>query len=138
MNAQSEIPYLLRGVAPVGTDSSLLVSSSRYLNHARLREWLAMICLRRNGPDFPPQAEMYEFVYEGQKVRLECGGGGDPSRTSTTRKDKTQECIVHVSGIEIPPGLVNKGDNLLTLIVKAFEAHWRPYISGDLVVEFKM
>ena len=69
MNAQSEIPYLLRGVAPIGTDSSLLVSSSRYLNHARLREWLAMICLRRNGPDFPPQAEMYEFVTIINEIR---------------------------------------------------------------------
>lgn len=62
MNAKNDVPYLLRGVLPVATESSLLVSSSRYLNHARLREWLAMICLRRNGPDFPPQAEMYEFV----------------------------------------------------------------------------
>lgn len=62
MNAKNDVPYLLRGVMPVATESSLLVSSSKYLNHARLREWLAMICLRRNGPDFPPQAEMYEFV----------------------------------------------------------------------------
>jgi ubiquinone biosynthesis protein Coq4 len=62
MNAKNDVPYLLRGVLPAGTDSSVLVSSSKYLNHARLREWLAMICLRRNGPDFPPQAEMYEFV----------------------------------------------------------------------------
>ena len=58
----AEIPYLLRGVMPVGTDSSVLVSSSKYLNNARLREWLAMICLRRNGADMPPQAEMYEFL----------------------------------------------------------------------------
>lgn len=62
MTADSDIPYLLRGVMPATTESSLLVSSSKYLNNARLREWLAMICLRRNGPDFPPQAEMYEFV----------------------------------------------------------------------------
>jgi ubiquinone biosynthesis protein Coq4 len=62
VNAKNELPYLLRGVAPVGTDSSLLISSSKYLNHARLRDWIAMICLRRNGPDFPAQAEMYEFV----------------------------------------------------------------------------
>lgn len=57
-----DIPYLLRGVVPVTTESSLLISSSKYLNNPRMREWIAMICLRRNGPDFPPQAEMYEFV----------------------------------------------------------------------------
>lgn len=58
----ADLPYLLRGVMPVGTDSSVLVSSSKYLNNPRLREWLAMICLRRNGADMPPQAEMYEFL----------------------------------------------------------------------------
>lgn len=57
-----DIPYLLRGVVPVETSSSLLVSSSKYLNNARLREWLGMIALRRNGPDFPPPAEMHELL----------------------------------------------------------------------------
>lgn len=57
----SEIPYLLRGVTPVETESSILVSSSKYLNHPRLREWIAMIALKRNGPDMPPQAEMHEL-----------------------------------------------------------------------------
>jgi len=57
-----DIPYLLRGMTPVGTDSSVLVSSSKYLNNARMREWVATILLRRNGPDVPPPAEMYEFV----------------------------------------------------------------------------
>jgi ubiquinone biosynthesis protein COQ4 len=56
-----DIPYLLRGVVPVETESSVLVSSSKYLNHPRLREWVATIVLRRNGPDFPPQAEMHEL-----------------------------------------------------------------------------
>lgn len=56
------IPYLLRGVVPVETLSSTLVSSSRYLNNHRLRDWLAMILLRKNGPDMPPQAEMHEFL----------------------------------------------------------------------------
>ncbi|EQB02561.1 hypothetical protein L288_16330 [Sphingobium quisquiliarum P25] len=60
--AMTELPYLMRGVMPVGTDSSVLVSSSKYLNNPRLREWLAMICLRKNGADIPPQAEMYEFL----------------------------------------------------------------------------
>lgn len=57
-----DIPYLLRGVVPVETMSSVLVSSSRYLNNPRLRDWLAMILLRKNGADMPPQAEMHEFL----------------------------------------------------------------------------
>lgn len=56
------VPYLMRGVMPVATPSSVLVSSSKYLNNPRLREWLAMIMLRKNGPDFPPAAEMHEFL----------------------------------------------------------------------------
>ena len=58
----NQIPYLMRGVMPVETESSVLVSSSKYLNNPRLRDWLAMIALRKNGPDFPPQAEMHEFL----------------------------------------------------------------------------
>ena len=58
----NDIPYLLRGVMPVETPSSVLVSSSKYLNNPRLREWLAMIMLRKNGADYPPAAEMHEFL----------------------------------------------------------------------------
>jgi len=57
-----DVPYLMRGVVPVETASSVLVSSSKYLNHPRLREWVAMILLRKNGPDFPPPAEMHELL----------------------------------------------------------------------------
>ncbi len=58
----ADVPYLLRGIMPVGTDSSTLISSSKYLNSAALREWVAMIALKRNGPDFPPAAEMHELI----------------------------------------------------------------------------
>ena len=57
-----DIPYLMRGIMPVATDSSMLVSSSKYLNDARLREWVAMILLRKNGPDYPAPAEMYPLI----------------------------------------------------------------------------
>lgn len=57
-----DVPYLARGVMPVETPSSVLVSSSKYLNNAALREWLAMILLRKNGADKPPQSEMWEFL----------------------------------------------------------------------------
>lgn len=57
-----DIPYLMRGVMPVETDSSVLISSSKYLNNARLRDWVAKILLRRNGADMPPPAEMHELT----------------------------------------------------------------------------
>lgn len=37
----------------VVTESSVLVSSSPFLNDPRLREWLSTESLRRNGPDYP-------------------------------------------------------------------------------------
>ena len=48
-----DIPYLLRGVTQLTTASSTLISSSKYLNNAALREWMAQELLRRNGPDLP-------------------------------------------------------------------------------------
>jgi len=56
-----EIPYLMRGIQPVATDSSVLVSSSKYLNNARLRDWVATHLLRRSGMDRPTTAEAYEL-----------------------------------------------------------------------------
>lgn len=48
--------------AAIALPGSLLTSSSKYLNNARLREWIALICLRRNGPDLPPFAELREMM----------------------------------------------------------------------------
>jgi ubiquinone biosynthesis protein COQ4 len=48
-----ETPYLARGGAAVATLSSTLVSSSRYLDDARLRDWLANAFLRKSGQDSP-------------------------------------------------------------------------------------
>lgn len=59
---ENEVPYLLRGVQKMTTESSVLISSSKYLNHARMRDWIANITLKRNGPDVPAQAEMYEVI----------------------------------------------------------------------------
>lgn len=57
-----DIPYLARGVNLLSTDSSVLVSSSKYLNHPKLREWIALIALKKNGADYPPAAEMHELI----------------------------------------------------------------------------
>lgn len=50
-------PYLARGVKIAPAQSSLLASTSPWLNHAVIRELLAVWLLRRNGPDFPVEAD---------------------------------------------------------------------------------
>lgn len=49
--------YLGKGIRKTSTDSSLLVSSSRWLNNGTLREVLMTWLLRKNGPDFPVEAD---------------------------------------------------------------------------------
>jgi len=56
------VPYLLQGVTPAVAQSSLLQSTSKYLNHGPLRDWVATICLRRNGADMPAPAELPEMM----------------------------------------------------------------------------
>ncbi|MEO9461397.1 MAG: Coq4 family protein [Marinomonas sp.] len=70
MNSKTdETPYLARGVELLGTDSTILISSSKYLNDPRLREWVAKIALKKNGADVPPAAEMYELIQILQDLR---------------------------------------------------------------------
>jgi len=45
--------FYLNGRRMIPTLSSVLVSSSRWLNDARVREWISTECLRRNGHDYP-------------------------------------------------------------------------------------
>jgi ubiquinone biosynthesis protein COQ4 len=56
-----DVPYLLRGAKPVETESSVLVSSSRYLNEPRLRDWIATHFLRRSGKDTPTTSDSYKL-----------------------------------------------------------------------------
>lgn len=45
--------YFTAGVRQAETSSSALLSTSKYLNHPGLRDWLMTHFLRRNGPDRP-------------------------------------------------------------------------------------
>jgi ubiquinone biosynthesis protein Coq4 len=45
------LDYLMGRVKPVQSGSSVLKSTSKYLNHAGLRDWVATHFLRKNGPD---------------------------------------------------------------------------------------
>lgn len=48
-----DLPYLQRGRQVIETPSSILISSSKYLNDYRIREWVTNQCLKRNGRDCP-------------------------------------------------------------------------------------
>jgi ubiquinone biosynthesis protein Coq4 len=50
-------PYLMRGIQHIGTDSSTLVSSSKYLNDPRIRDWVSTHMLRRSGADRPSPSD---------------------------------------------------------------------------------
>jgi ubiquinone biosynthesis protein Coq4 len=49
--------YLTQSVLKVATGSSLLTSTSPFLDHAGLRDWVATHYLRRNGADRPPSSD---------------------------------------------------------------------------------
>lgn len=58
----TDYSYLMQGIKKVATESSVLVSSSRYLNDARVRDWVATHLLRRNGPDVPTPSDSIQLV----------------------------------------------------------------------------
>lgn len=58
----ADYSYLMSGITNVETDSSVLISSSRYLNDARIRDWIATHLLRRNGPDVPTPSDSIQLV----------------------------------------------------------------------------
>jgi ubiquinone biosynthesis protein COQ4 len=49
--------YLGKNIRRANTESSLLASTSRWLNNGTLREVLMTWLLRKNGPDFPVEAD---------------------------------------------------------------------------------
>lgn len=58
----ADYSYLMQGIERLTTDSSVLISSSRYLNDARVRDWVATHMLRRNGPDVPTPSDSIQLV----------------------------------------------------------------------------
>jgi hypothetical protein len=83
--------------------------------------------------------EMYDLIYKGAKVHLECGGGGDQSKTYVKHADNSCDIAIFVSRIWIPPALSREQDEVLALIVEAFAV---PYssspTSGKLTVNFDL
>lgn len=69
MKQEEPIPYLAQGMREIATNSSVLVSSSRFLNNARLRDWVATQFLRRNGPDRPTPSDNVELKKALAEIR---------------------------------------------------------------------
>ncbi|MDD3798978.1 MAG: Coq4 family protein [Novosphingobium sp.] len=59
---EGERAYFNGGMRKIETNSSTLVSSSKYLNHPELRALIAQEMLRRNGADLPNTAYIPEVV----------------------------------------------------------------------------
>lgn len=57
----TDMPYLARGARPLTTESTGLISSSRYLNDPRLRDWLATAFLRKSGKDLPTTLDAHNL-----------------------------------------------------------------------------
>src|SRR4051794_18178687 len=60
--SQSDYDYFNGAIRKVETDSSVLISSSRYLNNAQLRALISQEMLRRNGADMPNTAYIPEVA----------------------------------------------------------------------------
>jgi ubiquinone biosynthesis protein Coq4 len=60
--SQADYAYYNGAIRKITTESSVLVSSSPYLNNARLRDLIAQEMLRRNGPDVPNTAFIPEVA----------------------------------------------------------------------------
>ncbi len=103
-----DVPYLMRGRKAVSTDSSVLISSSKFLNDARIRDWISSENLRRNGRDYPmtygipalisavrevqDQDRIEEMVNEARLGWPELDRWFDDRYLSTLTKDDVKSC----------------------------------------------
>ena len=58
----ADYSYLMQGIRMLDTESSVLISSSRYLNDPRVRDWVGTHLLRRNGADVPTPSDSIQLV----------------------------------------------------------------------------
>lgn len=67
---EKDYSYFHKGIQHLTTPSSVLISSSKYLNSPELRDWIATHFMRRNGPDFPvPPDTTYGLIQALEKLR---------------------------------------------------------------------
>ena len=123
-----EREYFNGAIRKVETESSVLVSSSKYLNHAELRALVAQEMLRRNGPDLPNTAYIPEVaqilimledfgqvmqLFEEEKARLTRFREWCEKRAlADFKKDDVKDCKPGTLGAALHDFMVNSGYEL--------------------------
>jgi ubiquinone biosynthesis protein COQ4 len=125
---EGERSYFNGAIKKIATESSVLVSSSRYLNHGELRALISQEMLRRNGPDLPNTAYIPEVaqilfqledfprilqLFEEEKARLPrfrewC----DKRALADFKKDEVKDCAPGTLGAALYDFMVNSGYEL--------------------------
>jgi ubiquinone biosynthesis protein COQ4 len=123
-----EREYFNGGIKQITTESSVLVSSSKYLNNSELRNMVAQEMLRRNGPDMPNTAYIPEVaqslmmledfgrimaLFEEEKARLPrfkewC----DKRALADFKKDEVKDCAPGTLGAALYDFMANSGYEL--------------------------
>jgi ubiquinone biosynthesis protein COQ4 len=125
---EGERSYFNGAIQTVSTRSSVLVSSSRYLNHEGLRHLIAQEMLRCNGPDLPVTAyipdvaqilfqledlgRVVELFEEERKDRPEFDRWLTERQLSDFRIDDVKHCAPGTLGAALHDFMVNSGYQL--------------------------
>ena len=125
---EGERQYFNGAIKSVSTESSVLVSSSKYLNHAELRNLLVQEMLRRNGPDLPNTAYIPEVaqilmmledfprvfeLFEQEKARLpQFREWLDKRSLADFKKDEVKDCAPGTLGAALYDFMLNSGYEL--------------------------
>jgi ubiquinone biosynthesis protein COQ4 len=125
---EGERAYFNGGIQKVETASSVLVSSSRYLNNAELRNLISQEMLRRNGTDLPNTAFIPEVaqalmmledfgrimaLFEEEKARLpEFKRWCDTRALCDFKKEEVKDCAPGTLGAALYDFMVNSGYEL--------------------------
>ena len=125
---QGERDYFNGAIKTITTESSVLVSSSKYLNNAELRQLIAQEMLRRNGPDLPNTAFIPEVaqilvtsedfgriiqLFEEEKARLPRFREWCEKRAlADFTKDQVKDCAPGTLGAALYDFMVNSGYEL--------------------------
>lgn len=125
---EGERQYFNGAIRKIATSSSVLVSSSKYLNCIELRGLVAQEMLRRNGPDLPNTAYIPEVaqilmmledfpriiaLFEEEKTRLPLFRAWCERRAlADFKKDEVQHCVPGTLGAALHHFMVSSGYEL--------------------------